>query len=135
MPEIKFTQEDLLERATLSPGWRTLVVKSVEEGPGKNDPTSTVYPCVFVIECQCPENGMPIRHWFSEKAMGRMVDYLKCFVPNGKLEAGKIYNLDQTIGKRVQGYCQYDPAQGYNIIKDWKPAEKLQKSVTTAEGK
>lgn len=123
MPEIKFTQEDLLERTQLSPGWRTLVVKGIDEGPGKNDPSSIVYASTFVIEGG-PENGVPIRHWFSEKAMGRIVDYLKCFVPNGRLEPGKVYELNQTIGLKVEGYCQYDIAQGWNTIKDWRPAKK-----------
>ena len=124
MPEVKFTQEDILERTQLAPGWREMVCKSVEEGPGKNDPSSIVYTCMFVVECACPENGVPIRHWFSEKAMGRVVDYIKCFIPGGKVEPGKAYELAQTIGMKVGGYCQYDLAQGYNVIKDWRPAGK-----------
>ena len=122
MPEIRFTQEDLLERTQLSPGWRIVVLQKCEEGPGKNDPTSIVYSCVFTID-EGSEKGVPIRHWFSEKAMGRIVDYLKCFVPSGKLEPGKSYELNKTIGLKVKAYCQYDPAQGYNTIKDWQPAK------------
>ena len=80
MPEIRFTQEDILERTQLSPGWRTLVCKSVTEGQGKTDPTSTVYTCMFSVD-NGSETGVPIRHWFSEKAMGRIVDYIRCFVP------------------------------------------------------
>lgn len=123
MPEIKFTQEDLLERTQLSPGWRVLVPKSIDEGPGKTDPSSIVYPCKFVVD-EGKEKGVPINHWFSEKAQGRIVDYIKCFVPGGKLEAGKVYELSQTIGLKVEGYCQYDPGQGYNVIKDWRPVSK-----------
>ena len=127
MPEVKFTQEDLLERTQLSPGWRVLICKSIEEGPGKTDPTSIVYTCVFVVD-DGKEVGVPIRHWFSEKAMGRIVDYVKCFLAGGKAEAGKVYELDQTVGKRVEGYCQYDMNQGYNVIKDWRP-NKLSKEA------
>jgi hypothetical protein len=123
MPEVKFTQEDLLERTKLAPGWRTLICKSVEEGPGKNDPSSIVYPCVFVVDGG-PENGVPIRHWFSEKAPGRMVEYVECFVPNGKLEPGKVYELSQTVGKKIRGFCKFDQKQGYNIIDGWEPAGK-----------
>lgn len=123
MPQVKFTQEDLLERTQLNPGWQILVCKSIEEGPGKNDPSSVVYSCVFVVDCgTCPANGVPIRHWFSEKAMGRIVDYIKCFIQ--KVEPGMIYDLDKTIGLKVEGYCQYDPGQGYNVIKDWRPLKK-----------
>ena len=123
MPEIRFTQEDLLERTQVNPGWKVLVVKSIDEGPGKNDPSSIVYPCVFVVDGG-PENGVPIKHWFSEKAQGRIVNYLKCFVPGGKLEAGKSYELSQTVGLKVEGYCKYDPEQGYNRIEDFRPHQK-----------
>lgn len=126
MPEIKFTQEDLLERTQLPPGWQTLICKSIDEGPGKTDPSSIVYSCVFVVDGGAA-NGVPIRHWFSEKAMGRIVDYIKCFVT--KVEVGKVYELSQTIGLKVGGYCQYDLAQGYNVIKDWKPASKAAAST------
>lgn len=122
MPEVKFTQEDLLERTQLNPGWYPLICKSVDEGPGKNDPSSIVYTCVFVVD-EGPAKGVPIRHWFSEKAMGRIVDYIKCFLPGGKVEAGKVYDLAQTVGLKVEGYCQYDLAQGYNTIKDWRQSK------------
>lgn len=123
MPEVKFTQEDLLERTQLQPTWYTVVCKSVEEGPGKNDPSSIVYACVFIVE-DGPAKGVPVRHWFSEKAMGRVVDYIRAFMPGGKVEPGKVYDLDQTIGLKVGAYIQYDPVQGYNTIKDWRPASK-----------
>lgn len=126
MPEIKFTQEDLLERTQLAPGWRSLICKSVDEGPGKTDPSSIVYSCVFVVDGG-PENGVPIRHWFSEKAMGRIVDYVRCFV--SKVEAGKVYDLNQTVGLKVDGYCQYDVVQGYNTIKDWRQNKAAAKSA------
>ena len=123
MPEVKFTPEDLLERTQLTPGWRTLICKSITEGPGTKDPSSIVYTCLFVVDGGS-ENGVPIRHWFSEKAMGRIVDYVKCFI--SKVEPGMIYDLDKTIGMKVEGYCQYDLMQGYNTIKDWRPIGKTQ---------
>lgn len=122
MPEVRFTKENLLERKQLSPGWRNLLVKSIEEGPGKNDPSSIVYACKFVID-DGPEKGVPINHWFSEKAMGRIVDFVKCFVPAGtEVEEGKSYELNQTVGKKVGGYCKYNMSQGFNVIEDWRPA-------------
>ena len=122
MPDITFTQENLLERTQLTAGWRELKIKSVDEGPGKKDPTATVWEVVFVVD-DGKDLGTPIRHWFSEKAMGRIVDFVKCFT-GGKVEAGKKYNLDSTVGRSVQGYCQYDMSQGFNVIKDFKPSKK-----------
>jgi hypothetical protein len=124
MPQVKFTAEDLLERTQLTPGWRVLKCKEMTEGPGKSDPQSIVYACIFVVES--PEKGVPIRHWFSEKAQGRIVDYVKCFIPGGKAEANKVYELNDTVGFAVEGYCAYDPKQGYNTILDWRPVQKAQ---------
>jgi hypothetical protein len=121
MPEVKFTKEDLLERSQLAPGWRTFKIKSVEERPGKSDPTATVWEIALVVTVG-PETGVPVRHWFSEKAMGRMVDFIKCFLQGGKIEEGKSYNLDQTVNRLVDGYAQYDIQSGFNTIKDWRPS-------------
>lgn len=120
MPIVRFTKENLLERKQLQPGWRVLEVKSIEEGPGKNDPSSIVYACKLTIS-DGPEAGVPINHWFSEKAQGRIVDFVKCFVP-GEVEEGKDYELAQTVGKKVGGYCKYNMSQGFNVIEDWRPA-------------
>jgi hypothetical protein len=120
MPEVKFTKENLLERTQLSPGWRLLKVKEMEEGPGKSDPTSTVWSYIFIVHAG-PEVGVPIRHWFSEKAMGRLVDFVKCFT-GGKVEEGKSYDLNSTVNRLVEGYVQYDLQQGFNVIKDFRPA-------------
>jgi hypothetical protein len=119
MPKIKFTKEDLLSRNQLAPGWRKLKCKSIEEGPGKKDPTSTVWECMFIIS-EGKEMGQPIRHWFSEKAMDRLVDYVKGFT---KAEENKEYELNDTVGREIMGYCLYDDTQGWNVIKDWKPVQ------------
>lgn len=123
MPKIRFTKEDLLKRNQLSAGWRELKVKSIEEGPGKRDPTATVYATVFIVEGG-PDDGTPVNHWFSEKAPERIADFVKCFVVSGKVEQDKDYELDDTVGRNIQGYCQYDMQQGFNVIKDFKPTAK-----------
>jgi hypothetical protein len=121
MPEVRFTKQDLQERTPLSPGWRVVICKSIDEGPGKNDPTSTVYPCVFEIAGDGPESGIPIRHWFSEKTPGRIADYIRCFLDeNEKLEPGVGYKLEKTINKKVEAFCRFDPKQGYNGIEDFR---------------
>ena len=122
MPKIRFSEEDLLERNQLSAGWRKLKVKSVSEGVGKKDPTSTVWECVFVVSDGSKDNGTPIRHWFSEKAMGRVVDFIKAFT-GGKAEKDKEYELDDTVGREVMGYCKYDVDQKWNTIEDFKPVQ------------
>ena len=121
MPTINFTKENLLERKQLKAGWRKLKVKSIDEGPGKNDPDSIVWPVIFIVD-EGDDLGTPVNHWFTEKQMGRLSEFVACFT-GGKIEPGKDYSLEQTIGKHVMGYVEYDIKSGFNSIKDFKPVK------------
>ncbi len=126
MPKVTFSKEDLLGGKQLTAGWRKLKVKEITEAPGKKDPTSTTWPCVFVVE-EGPDIGVPIKHWFSEKQMERLSNFIVCFLPpaaNGQIEPGKEIELSQTVGKSVMGYCAYDVATRFNSIQDFKPVGK-----------
>lgn len=118
MPEIQFTKENLLERKQLKAGWRKLKVKSVEEAPGKNDPDSITWPTIFVVE-EGDDTGVPVNHWFTEKQMGRLAEFVKCFT-GGEVSEGKTYKLEDTIGRLVMGYVEYDIKTGFNSIKDFR---------------
>lgn len=122
MPEVSFTKENLLERKQLKAGWRELVVKSVGEGPGKNDPDSTVWPFVFTID-EGEDLGVPVNHWFTEKQMGRLSEFINCFT-GGAVDVNKKYKLEDTVGRHVIGYVEYDIKNGFNTIKDFKPSKK-----------
>jgi hypothetical protein len=122
MPEVQFTKENLLERKQLKAGWRKLKVKSVDEKPGVNDPKSTTWPTVFIVE-EGEDAGVPVNHWFTEKQMGRLSEFIKCFTA-GQVDVGKKYKLEDVVGRSVLGYCEYDIKTGFNTIKDFKPAQK-----------
>ena len=119
MPKIQFTEENMLERQQLEATWYKLKVVSVIEGPGKSDPKSTVYTVDFIVD-EGPSKGVPIKHWFSEKAMGRIVDFLKAFT--AKVEAGKEYDLADTISRHVMGFVKYDEDRQQNTIDAFKKA-------------
>jgi hypothetical protein len=127
MPGITFTKENLLERKQLKAGWRVLKVKSVTEKPGTADPESTTYPVTFIVESG-EDIGAPVNHWFTEKQLGRLAEFIKCFV-SGDVQVGKTYELSDTVGKMVQGYVEYDIKTGFNTIKDFKPAGKTTSGV------
>lgn len=131
MPEVTFDLSNLLERKQLSPAWRTLVVKSVDEKAGTKDPTSTTWPVVFTVDGGS-DDGVPINHWFTEKQMGRLAAFIACFLPNGKAEVGKKYELTDTIGRKVEGYCLHDPDSSWNTIKDFRPAKTTGEPAKTA---
>ena len=122
MPEIQFTKENLLERKQLKSGWRELKVKSVSEGPGKNDPDSTVWPIIFIID-DGEDLGVPVNHWFTEKQMGRLSEFIACFT-NGQVDVNKKYKLEDTIGRNIQGYVEYDIKTGFNSIKGFQTLKK-----------
>jgi hypothetical protein len=122
MPSVSFTKENLLERKQLKAGWRKLKVKSIKEGPGKSDPDSIVWATVFVVD-EGDDLGVPVQHWFTEKQMGRLAEFIKCFIPNGVIQEGKDYPLDETIGRHVLGYVEYDIQTNFNTIKDFRPAK------------
>lgn len=121
MPEVQFTKENLLERKQLKAGWRELRVKETTEAPGKNDPESTTWPCVFIVD-EGEDAGVPIQHWFTEKQMGRLAEFIKCFVSS--IKEGQSYKLEDTVGRHVRGYVEYDIKTGFNSIKDFQPSAK-----------
>ena len=121
MPSVTFTKENLLERKQLKAGWRKLKVKSASEGPGKSDPDSIVYPFVFIID-EGEDLGTPVNHWFTEKQMGRLSEFIACFT-GGQVDTSKVYQLESTVGRHVMGYCEYDIKTGFNVIKDFKPVK------------
>src|SRR6266403_2228550 len=120
MPEVSFTKENLLERKQLKAGWRKLKVKSVDEKPGVNDPDSITWPTVFIVD-EGDDTGVPVNHWFTEKQMGRLSEFIRCFT-GGTVDPNKKYKLEDTVGRYVMGYVEYDIKTGFNSIKDFKPA-------------
>jgi len=121
MPDVTFSQEDILTNTELTAGWYPMTLKEVSEGPGTKDPSSTTWTCEFEI-MDGPSKGALIPTWFSSKMMANLINFIKCFVP--KLEPGKKYPLDQTKGKPVMGYVVFDLDRNANVIKSFKPVGK-----------
>ena len=122
MPRVSFTQEDLKQRKQLSPSWYRVVLKVVNEETAK-DGMSTNWVCKFVItEANDPSAvGTPVRHWFNEKAMGRVIDFVRCFI-NGEVEEGQGYELSDCIDRPVLAFIKYDPERKFNTIEDFRKA-------------
>lgn len=119
MPKITFSKEALLERKQLSADWYHVQLKSVKEETAK-DKESINYVSQFVIQSGT-QQGVPVRHWFSEKAMGRIVGFFQCFT---NPEAGKEYQFEDLLNRDVLAYIQFDPQMGFNKIEDFRPFKK-----------
>lgn len=90
---------------------------------GKNDPDSITWPTVFIIEEPAEDLGVPVNHWFTEKQMGRLSEFIRCFT-GGAVDPNKKYKLEDTVGRYIMGYIEYDIKTGFNSIKDFKPVTK-----------
>ena len=118
MPEVKFSKEDLLQKQKVQAGWLKLVVKELSEKPGTNDPSSITYPC-FMVVADGPQQGIPVRKYFTEKQMGDFSNFLACFM-EGDIEVGKSYDYTKVIGRQVEGYCRYNSDMNWNEATDFR---------------
>jgi hypothetical protein len=122
MPTIRFSREDINSRKQLPPNWYKMELREVTEETAK-DGQSTNWVCKFIVtEAKDPDAvGTVIRHWFNEKAMGRVIDFLRCFL-GGDVEEGASYELNDVIGQPVLGFVKYDPERKWNSIEDFRKA-------------
>jgi hypothetical protein len=121
MPDVTFTQEDIVSSVAMEAGWQPLALKDINEGPGGKDPSSTTWTCDFVV-LDGPYKGAMIRTFFSSKRMRDVINYVSCFV--AKPVAGQSYPLESTKDKPVMGYCQHDPSFNNNKVVSFKPVGK-----------
>lgn len=121
MPKITFTKEHLLMKTQLEANWYKVKIKETKEGPGKTDPTSTVYTISTVV-AEGPATGVPITTWLTEKMPEKIVAFVDCFV-NGGAVAGKEYDLKDTENKLVMAYIKYNVDRSSNEITEFKPAK------------
>jgi len=124
MPKVKFSKSDLLATNQLDATWYKLQVRGISEWkPGKTDPTSNNIEADFVV-VDGPKAGTPLKHWFSEKAIGTSFDMLAeftaTFTDSGKAEQDKEYDLNSVIGKEVAAYIVFDPERKQNTIKNFR---------------
>lgn len=118
MPGITFTEQDIASVGDLPAGWYLLNVKSMTEGPGKNDPNATSWATVFTI-VDGPYAGREVRNTFSTNFKSMVYKYLKCFMAN--IPVGSTVPIEDTVNRTVQAYIVMDPTSGFPNIKDFKP--------------
>lgn len=121
MPNVEFTDSEVISLGEFSAGWYPMALRSVEEGPGTKDPSSTTYTCEFEV-VDGEKKGAMITTWFSTKMPANIFNYIKCFV--AKPVAGQKYPLEGTKDKPLKGYVVYDLERNANVIKSFKPIDK-----------
>jgi hypothetical protein len=121
MPDVSFTPEDIVSSQEMPAGFYPVALEDVTEGPGQKDPRSTTWACEFKV-VDGPFTEAVIQHWFSNKMMKNVINFVRCFVKN--LEPGKSYPLEETKGKPVMAYVKYDMDRNANVIVSFKPIGK-----------
>jgi hypothetical protein len=103
------TKQDLLRSKVVTPGVYLLTIKSIKEGPGKNDPQSTVTTVEMEIKSG-PDTkavGVPISYWLSEKAPGMAVGFLEAVSGKKVPEDGmSVPDWSPYIGREVKAFIK-----------------------------
>jgi len=115
------SREDQLRSKTVTPGWYTCLIKSVEQKPAKTD-GSTNTNVEFVVEGG-PFDGVPVGRTFSEKAPGFAVRFIEAIIGRKIKPEGEDFDFEMATGKKVRVYIKNDTYQGraVNRAEDFEP--------------
>ena len=110
------TKEDLMRSKAVKPGLYLLTIKNISQGPGKNDPSSTVTTIDFEIKDSTAGDkefiGVPVKHWISEKAAGYASGFFEAVTGKKITDGMQVPDLAQLIGRDVKGYIKNDIFNG-----------------------
>jgi hypothetical protein len=107
--KVRFSREDLLIGRLLEPGWYPMKVKKIEEKAARKDgSTNWIVSLENTLEGQ--DQGVVVRRWFNEKAVGFMKDYLEAFGID--VQEGTDYDIYQTEGEMVEVYIERGKIEG-----------------------
>lgn len=118
------SKEDILRGKQGAPGWYLLTVKSITQGPGKNDPQSTVTTVNFTIK-DGPDKaviGAPVTNYFSEKAAGRAIPFIEAVTGKKLPDSGATPDLEKAVGRDVKSYLKWDTEYKNWKCEDFMPA-------------
>lgn len=118
MPEVSFSNEDILAGKKMETGWRRFRIKSIIEKKGSKDPNSITWEVDAVCSAG-PDQGVPIRFWFSEKMMKFLVAFVSVF---GEVKAGAKLELNNLVGKECEIMTVWNPDQKSNEAKEYRRA-------------
>jgi hypothetical protein len=113
----EISREDLLRGRQGKPGWYTLHVVDVSEGPGRNDPESNTVTIEMKIVAGPDASviGAPVKHYLSEKAPGMGVPFLEAVTGKAIPESGAKLDVEQSKGRDVKAMLEWDTK-----YKSWK---------------
>jgi hypothetical protein len=99
----------MLRSKTVEPGWYKCLVKDVTRDSASTD-GSTLAVIDFIITQEGPFQGVPMKRFFSEKAMGFSIPFFAACGAPIKEEGGS-YDFAKTKGKTILVYVKNEMYQ------------------------
>jgi hypothetical protein len=115
--ELRFdiTREGLLGSKVVKPGAYLLRITSIEQKPGKNDPSSTTTEIKFEIESGPDPDaiGVPITDWLTDKqvpaAVAKTADFFSSLYGKKVDDALSLRpKASEIVGRKIKGYIIND---------------------------
>lgn len=128
MPKLTIKPEDLKRSVVLDQGWYGVEVTSIGEEPNKAGDALNIIVDMVGLQSSDPDrnkaSGVPLRRYFTEKAPGFAVNFLKaCGATVG--EAGGTFEFSGAVGKKLDAFIKPRPYEGRmtNDVADFRALE------------
>jgi hypothetical protein len=128
MAKLTISASDMKRSTVLDQGWYLVEVTSVNEEPNaKGDSTNIIVDLVGLPSSDPDKNkasGVPLRRYFTEKAPGFAVNFIKACGGSVSDEGGT-FDLSSAVGRKLQAFVKPRPYEGRmtNDVADFRALE------------
>lgn len=117
---LTISAEDALRGKKVKPGWYRSKVVDVKEELNKAKDAMNII--LDIVGTEGDANGVPLRHYISEKAAVFAIPVLEAFGVKVNETTGETVTFDGLKGRDVRIKWNYDAENKRNIAEDWAPA-------------
>lgn len=129
---LTITAEDALRGKKVKPGWYVTEVVSVKEELNKAKDAMNVV--IDLAGREGDAEGVPLRHYISEKATVFAVPMLAAFGIAVDAKTGSTVDFEALKGRKVKVKWNYDGEQKRNVADDWAPIAVSAAAAAPATG-
>ena len=125
---LTITPQDMKRSTVLNQGWYPVEVVAVTEEPNaKGDSTNIIVDLVGIASNDPEKNlgaGVPLRRYFTEKAPGFAVNFIKACGGNISDEGGT-FDIASSVGRKLEAFVKPRPYEGRltNDVADFRKLE------------
>jgi hypothetical protein len=100
VPHFRITRSDMLRSKIVEPGWYLCEIIDITEEPSKKGDSTNIVVSFKISEG--PFADVPLKTWFSEKAMGMAVPFVNACGFEVSEDGGD-FNIDESyVGKKLK---------------------------------